>query len=545
MHVINFYYADRQTDASSMRLRMSLSDLMPPRFGGPYITEAKTILEEGQQYAKTQIWVSTEIDINSLKRIMEFGEYPIIVTKGKGEEATEVLGYKIIEIIDGPKDGGAKGYVYTIIGEACDKNGKCGVLASGDHLTFNVEKGNLEDSYGSTGSQFGLPNGQDMFIKSKNGTAADKIIRWAKNTTDLPPIDFKPDVADENPAKPIFVIPEGPGAISQTPPGGSDPTVPGNAGGSVGNVGMPAGQIPNISTVWDPTADGGNGGMVSINSVPGASTDNNVHGFGTVGNQIPVQRAGELILTAFPSNADAQAYKAWQESPDYKYFGLPPKSAGAAKGTVDAFGNPAWWGEADPTVEAFGGGYTFVKNGFPNESNAKGQIKVSPTRCTMEIVNDEPRINCLNFSLLAKQPFKLSVIIYDQLGNFVTQYREVVTEQEFRNVIQASAFLNGNQGTAIGPNEDCLAPDGSNYGAPTTLSMNGYVNVNVNIYPFSSTGRRFGNGVYIAKIDRVDLPFEDGVCVSNSGNAQKISPSFVRFYADQRFGWMRSAPEKK
>ena len=366
----------------------------------------------------------------------------------------------------------------------------------------------------------------------------------------MPPIDFKPNVPDKTPVKPPFVIADGGGGGDQ-----GDRTVPGGAGGSVGKYDG-GGKFPNITLVWDAKT----GTMVPISNIPGTGINNSdVHGFGVVGKQIPQQRAGELILTVFPSTTNAAKYEAWSKDPQIqKLFGLPPQASD----------NPdEWWGLANPskspeyntgtqTVQT--DGYQFVKNGFPNESSTKGNIKIAPTRCTTIFdEKGEPRINCLNFSLVAKQPFQLAVTVYDQLGNFVTQYRETITEQEFRNVVQAPNYISGNV-NPNGASTGCESPNSNNYGKPTTLTTNGQINVNVNIYPFSLEGRRFGNGVYIVKIDRVDLPFKDGIdpndpttrdpntgngytCASaGGGNSTRTSPSFIRYHADQKFGWMRS-----
>ncbi|WP_461252328.1 hypothetical protein, partial [Treponema sp. R8-4-B8] len=154
------------------------------------------------------------------------------------------------------------------------------------------------------------------------------------------------------------------------------------------------------------------------------------------------------------------------------------------------------YGIADPKVQAFDGGYAFVKKGFPNESSAGGTGRIAPTRCIADRTNEEPRINCLNFSLLAKQPFQLSVILYDQLGNFVTQYREKVTEREFRSVVQGPNYVDEEQNNikelVKSASADCQAPTPNNYGQKNVLTTNGLVKVNVNIYPFSKDGRRFG-----------------------------------------------------
>ncbi|MCL1956455.1 MAG: fibro-slime domain-containing protein [Fibromonadales bacterium] len=514
-HSINFYYADRQTDGSNLMLRMAITNLSPPRFGAPRILKAETIQKQDGT-SETTIYVNNKID--SLWKFIGSGQFPILIKK---QGSTDLFAYKLDKIIAGPENMGSQGYAYIITGQVCKNRNECGgnlILNSGDSLSFNVKNGqDVTDGGFSDPNGLGLPD-ESWYIKSTNKTPATTKA-WGINTTDLPPIDFKPDVPDKTPIKPPFFIAGGDGSVGWYDGGG---------------------KFPSITQVWDPKT----GTMVPISSVSEAGLNNSdVHGFGTVGKQIPMQRTGELILTVFPSTTNASAYKEWLDNKEkQKLFGLPP--------TANDDPN-IWWGLADPSKEADNGGYQFVKNGFPNESSTKGNIKIAPTRCTTIFdEKGEPRINCLNFSLVAKQPFQLAVTVYDQLGNFVTQYRETLTEQEFRNVVQAPNYISGtvnSNGKSIG----CELPTPSNYGAPTTLTTNGQINVNVNIYPFSAAGRRFGNGVYIVKIDRVDLPFRDGEkdpntkngysCASaGGGNSTRISPSFIRYHADQKFGWMRS-----
>jgi len=540
-HAINFFYLDRQTDGSNMKLRISISNLSPSRFGAPRIMKAETTIK-ADGTSETVIYVN-----NTLKNLNDFkgsNEFPILIKK---PGTSDLLAFKLDEIIKGPTNMGSQGYAYVIKGEVCKKRNECGgnlILNSGDSLTFNVKNGqDVSDGGFNDPNNLGLPDG--LYITSTSGTEATTK-NWAINTTKLPPIDFKPNVPDATPVKPPFIIADGGGSGGDQ----GDNSVPGGAGGSVGWYDG-GGKFPSINTVWDPSANGGAGGMTSINNVPGTGVGNNdVHGFGTVGKQIPPQRAGELILTVYPSTKDG-GYNAWlQDKEMQKYFGLPPEA--------QDFDAGEWWGLARPDEEAkyngtTVGGYQFVKNGFPNESSTKGNIKIAPTRCTTRFdEKGDPRINCLNFSLLAQQPFQLAVTVYDQLGNFVTQYRETLSEQEFRNVVQAPNYIKG--GALVntsGASSGCEVPTSNNYGAPTTLTTNGQINVNVNIYPFSADGRRFGNGVYIVKVDRVDLPFKDGekhpetgngyTCASaGGGNSARITPSFIRYHADQKFGWMRS-----
>ncbi|MDR1812087.1 MAG: fibro-slime domain-containing protein [Candidatus Fibromonas sp.] len=542
VHTLNFFYMDRQSDGSNFKLKFALNDLAPSRFGGPRITEAKTIINSDGS-SKTLIWVSTKLDEETVRNIIRDGQYPIIVHKSGQNEA---YGYKLedIKISNDGKVDGSKGYMYEIINGGVCINSDCNTaLNSGDSLSFNVTKLDLEaDGRFNGSSSIGLKD-ESFFVKGLNNQPADKL-SWAKNATDFAGGGGEVAIPPGPPIKPDFVINPG------QPGGGGfgDETVPGGSGGPIDGARYDGGgKFPSIRTVWDPRE----GKMISIGDIPGAGGDGNrgndeIHGFGVVGAQIPPQRAGELILTAFPSFSNPNEYEAWVNDPDHRYFGLPPKSAS----------DDEWWGVADPSkqMEIDGrktGGYVFVKNGFPNESNTKGHVSIAPTRCTTHKIDDEgARVNCLNFSLVASQPFTLAVTVYDQVGNFVTQYRETVSEQEFRNVIQGPNYTDNNK-DKLNLTEGCYMPDNNNYGAPTTASAvhEGKVNVNVNIYPFSSNGRRFGNGVYIVKVDRVDIPFinekrggeKGGVCASQYGNVMWVTPDFKRYHAEQKFGWMRSS----
>jgi len=586
MHAINFYYTDRQTEGSSMKLKIAITNLTPPKFGGPRILEAQTTIKEGET-DKTRIWVSNTLDDDNINNIIASGEFPILVWKAGESSTKDLYGFKVTSITyDAPTfNQGSRGYMYTLEGFVCLDRActQTRTLGSGDSLSFNIPRDILLADQAKPGpyneakiTTFGLPatvkdaQGKvidGVFITARNGARAEAI-SWAKNTTEMKLNPGKPNVPDTGPDKPPFEIkggdpegggpsvgqPEGRDPRDESVPGGSGGAIPGaNVGLPVGssgtNTGTPGGYFPNLTQIWNSDPNVGPVGMVNPTQITGASTENSIHGFGTVGLQIPPQRAGELVLTAYPSNSNVDMYKAWQEGADYKYFGLPPSAKD---------GN--WWGEADPTADASvsgsgqsrtGGGFAFVKNGFPNESNAKGVVKVSPTRCTTKLdPQGNPKINCLNFSFPAVQPFQLAVTIYDQLGNFVTQYREKVTPQEFRYVVQAEGFRGVETASA---GSDCvpanpLATFGpGSYGHPNTSVTNGVINVSVNIYPFSANGRRFGNGVYIAKIDRVDLPFdispenkERGTCISSGGSATWTTPAFTRYHAEQKFGWMRS-----
>jgi fibro-slime domain-containing protein len=531
MHAINFFYAERQVSESNLRLRFALTDLSPSQFGAPSILKAETTINaEGKN--ETLIWVSTKLDMDDIKKFLDGTQFPIIVKKSDPTKK-DVTGYKLSSISFVGADG-KNGYMYTITGDVCKGLQDCSLtIGSGDSLSFNVKVGDLTDAGYTDPNHVTLSggtasNGNNWYVRSLLGVEATKV-SWGVNTTKMPQPIFKPIPGDNNPIKPIFDV---------------DKWFTGNPAEGNGNCDACAqlpnnGRFPDNNGLWDPVE----GKLVS------SPNNNTVHGFGKVGTPIPPQRAGELLLTAFPNASSTvstfkgtMSYKDWMEDEELqKLFGLPPE--------VSQYG---LYGVADPKkADPNYGGYQFVKNGFPNESSAGGNGQIAPTRCIADVSKpDEPRVNCLNFSLLATQPFQLSVILYDQLGNFVTQYREVVTDKEFRSVVQGPNYVPdekkyvGENG-AIGKNssKDCEVPTASNYGKQNVLTTNGLVKVNVNIYPFSSDGRRFGNGVYIAKIDRVDLPYEG--CLNNDGQPTYTTAPYQRYHAEQRFGWMRTTSKEK
>ena len=538
-HAINFYYADRQTDGSNMMLRISISNLSPSRFGAPRILKAETIQKQDGS-SETTIYVN-----NKLENLWVFegsNEFPIIISK---QGSSNILAYKLEKIVSGPENLGSQGYAYIIKGQICESSNVCGGklrLNSGDSLSFNVKRGqDITDHGYNDPNNLGLPD-ESWYIKSINNIPATTIF-MAPNTTSMPSIVFKPEVPDDDVRKPDFNVDEW---FTGNPDGGK-----GNGGGqfnagggSLNGFGNAGGDFPRIDKMFV----GNNRSECFGKSAPGdcwadlpnGKGNTTVHGFGAKGTPIPPSRAGELILTAYPNSGtsvNGVPYSEWDTSSTYqKLFGVPPAPKDDNR-----------FGIADPTEQQKNGGYMFVKNGFPGESSVGG-IQVAPTRCiadreVLDVNGSAPRINCLNFSLKAKQPFQLAVTVYDQLGNFVTQYRETVSEQEFRSVVQGPTFVEGKPGEKddryVYPSDNCKYPTGpGDFGKKDIITTNGFVKVNVNIYPFSKDGRRIGNGVYILKIDRVDLPYEG--CMNSAGSAVSVEEGFVRYHADAKFGWMRT-----
>lgn len=467
-HVINFYYAERQTDGSNLMMRLTVSGILPPMFGAPVINKAETYGSGSDAY--TLLYVSNKLNLDVINNnyLNNTDKFAILVDKINGD----TLGYKLTSIAY-KSNQGAAGQVYEIKGGVCLDAGctTLGPLTTGDSLAFNFR---------SVDGELVHPlylGDDDAQIVNERGNAVVQP-RWGRNSTTLPPIVFDPTINDATVKKPNFDV------ESMFTPGSTTVSV------------SPA----NSDRLNYATSDAGKTGTVTIN------------GFGSASNAtLPPSKTGEMILTAYPSSTDPN----WKSNLAAD-FGLPSEA------TINGI-----YGVADGSTG------TFLKNGFPGESNLDGSMKVSPTRC---VTDKNDNVNCLNFSLDAKQPFKLNVTVFDHLGHFITQYKESVSEQEFRYATQATAI----GGTDVAASDACKEVNGTSvkYGDPNALTNNGYLKVNVNIYPFSQTGRRIGNGVYILKIDRIDEAFNG--CMNASGVGDMGENKFVRYHAESKLGWMRT-----
>ncbi|MDR2999998.1 MAG: fibro-slime domain-containing protein [Fibromonadaceae bacterium] len=510
-HAVHFFYMDRNTDGSNFRVRMSLSGLSGSRYAAPEITKSITTVDDDGS-AFTMLYVNTVLE-SDLSRFLgkdgpgEFG----IVVKNVDPGGPVMCGYRIDQI-SYSGSAGADGQAYRMNGQVICQGKEPRTLASGDSLSFNIPYDLYEGHYPHSN----LALSDDIAPIMNDSYRPANIISMAVNSNKLKIPDFKPEIIDDDPRKPDF-----PSNILFGGGGGS------GGGGSGGVIGGGGGTIPG----------GGKSLIPSLpNSVPGFTPSDKVHSFGSFGSTIPSNKTGELILTAYPSVSDPE----WRSIVEGSFFGLPPSK------------NPdnGLYGIADPTSPnnvngTVTGGYPFVKNGFAQlgEGSSNGVVQLAPTRCVAEINGEKAQVNCLNFNLVTVQPFQIAVTVYDQLGNFVTQYRETVTEQEFRYVTQGPNYIPGVPQPT--PSINCDPPSPSNYGQKNVLTTSGRVNVSVNIYPFSqATGRKFGNGVYIVKIDRVDLPFEGCYSMPTGEGGGAIADMgtypFVRYHSDLRFGWMRS-----
>ncbi|NLG39508.1 MAG: fibro-slime domain-containing protein [Fibrobacter sp.] len=146
-HHLHFFYADRQTDGSNMRIKSSLSEIAPTMFGQPLILSAE-FTPEGNAFV-TNLVVNTQLHEGSVGLIANSSLYPsyfpIIVTR-KGLDASglpklipDTLAFQVESFRYVDYKAAAGGYIYELKGSLCDEL-SCATKINpqnGDLLSFN------------------------------------------------------------------------------------------------------------------------------------------------------------------------------------------------------------------------------------------------------------------------------------------------------------------------------------------------------------------------------------------------------------------------
>ena len=202
-HVVNFFYVERQTESSNLKLRVALSDLSPPRFGAPRILDAKTTVNPDGS-SQTKIWVNTKLDMESMRNFIGSDQFPIIVKRS--DDDREIRGYRLYSI-EYTANEGSKGYIYTITGAVCvgDRNNceRYAIPPGNSIISFNVKTGDIEnDGYSDPGG-FGLPDGS-WYIRSEDRIHATTAMIWSKHTVSTPLPIFSSQIASANKAMQIL-----------------------------------------------------------------------------------------------------------------------------------------------------------------------------------------------------------------------------------------------------------------------------------------------------------------------------------------------------
>ena len=144
-HYLHFFYADRQSDGSNLRIRSSLSELAPSRYGQPAIGSVLAKLDSNGNQTVT-MFLNTTLDATTIQNIATFGstQPTIIVMRTETDPATgaktiKTYGYYVTSIEQGASMGSA-GVQYTFTGVLMDENGQPAanpIIVGGDKIAFN------------------------------------------------------------------------------------------------------------------------------------------------------------------------------------------------------------------------------------------------------------------------------------------------------------------------------------------------------------------------------------------------------------------------
>ncbi len=151
-HHIHFFYADRQTDGSNLRIRSSLSELAPSRYGQPAAnnvtvkTETDPVTGESKQ--TVSMLLNTSLDFETMANLDPTlsGKAPepsmLVMRTEKdpvtGADVVNVYGFYVESVTSG-EDRGAKGVLYQMTGTLRNAAGEVvstGILGS-DMIAFN------------------------------------------------------------------------------------------------------------------------------------------------------------------------------------------------------------------------------------------------------------------------------------------------------------------------------------------------------------------------------------------------------------------------
>ena len=144
-HHLHFFYADRQSDGSNLRIRSSLSELAPSRYGQPAVGSVLAKLDSSGQQTVT-MFLNTTLDAGTLANLQAKGstEPAILVMRtvvdpATGAKKTVTYGYYITSIEEGANQGSA-GVQYNFTGVLKDASGNVidnPIVVGGDKIAFN------------------------------------------------------------------------------------------------------------------------------------------------------------------------------------------------------------------------------------------------------------------------------------------------------------------------------------------------------------------------------------------------------------------------
>ena len=144
-HHLHFFYADRQSEASNMLIRTSLSELAPAKYGQPSINDA--YVRSSGSMSSIVISLNMALSNETMKMMVEGGKsknVPSIVLAHCADydvNTSTCNAYIMLGMyVTGMKylyDAGAEGVFYEIQGTVVDEFGQEFTIQSGDMIAFN------------------------------------------------------------------------------------------------------------------------------------------------------------------------------------------------------------------------------------------------------------------------------------------------------------------------------------------------------------------------------------------------------------------------
>ena len=374
-HYLHFFYADRQSDGSNLRIRSSLSELAPSRFGQPAVGQVIIKVDENGVQT-TKLMLNTALDSATRAQMVSkidpaTGEImpSILVMRQEAKKnadgsvmldatgnvvtETKVYGYYVTSIEAGG-DKGASGVLYEIQGYMKDASGnliKGGILGS-DQIAFNFpyDKGIDDDA-----------KLKSAYVNNPSvGTQVwNELLEWNKK------MHF---VVKSSSGKGVEGFPDTPGdwaLVKFT----AEPITP---------------VIPQDTTIDRPDF------TLAANELT------NKAGSG----ELPLDFTGDLLLTNLPVVPGKDPMADLTEEDILRYTsatetGAPPPN-------------------------------TVTKVG--------GRSDGSQTRC----YSSKGVESCASWAFATSGPFRVNVRVFDHLGHFVSQYQQTVTAEEFEKALDAS-----------------------------------------------------------------------------------------------------------
>lgn len=196
--------------------------------------------------------------------------------------------------------------------------------------------------------------------------------------------------------------------------------------------------------------------------------------------ELPDDQTGEILISPLPSDY-VNDPEEWLKN------NLGPwtsTSGGTGSGSVSG-----------STASDGNGRFTFLQSSTTDATNASGGV----TRC----YNDGKAESCTSIAFVTDEPFQINVRVFDNLGHFVSQYTESMSEAALKQIVATNS---------TGVREQC-------YNTATSFEGNGVTSgsviATVKMYPISQNGRKMSTGPYIYQVSLIEYPFEH--CVNLGG----------------------------